>query len=117
MWKDRCTKLHDPNNTSSPTADAMDRHHGVPAPEENDEGDAAPAADPAIPNPRGGNAGNQSGCNAHGRGPLVMLVADFQHVVSNPFVRFDRFMQCYLRVPQTQRNLHLTHMLILVLLA
>ena len=21
MWKDRCTKLHDPNNTSSPTAD------------------------------------------------------------------------------------------------
>jgi hypothetical protein len=22
MWKDRCTKLHDPNNTSSPTADS-----------------------------------------------------------------------------------------------
>jgi hypothetical protein len=21
MWKDRCTKLHDPNNTSSPTSD------------------------------------------------------------------------------------------------
>jgi hypothetical protein len=21
MWKDCCTKLHDPNNTSSPTAD------------------------------------------------------------------------------------------------
>lgn len=21
MWKDRCTKLHDPNNTSSPTGD------------------------------------------------------------------------------------------------
>ena len=24
MWKDRCTKLHDPNNTSSPTADLDD---------------------------------------------------------------------------------------------
>ena len=24
MWKDRCTKLHDPNNTSFPTADLAD---------------------------------------------------------------------------------------------
>ena len=24
MWKDRCTKLHDPNNTSFPTADVAD---------------------------------------------------------------------------------------------
>ena len=48
---------------------AMDRHYGVPAAEENDGGgDAAPAADPAVPNPRGGNAGNQFGRNAHGRG-------------------------------------------------
>lgn len=47
----------------------MDSHYGtVPAAEENDEGDAAPAADPAVPNPRGGNAGNQFGRNAHGRG-------------------------------------------------
>jgi len=45
----------------------------------------------------------------------VMLVTDPRHVMSNMFVRFDRFMQCYLRVPQTERNL--THMLILVLLA
>jgi hypothetical protein len=35
--------------------------------EENDRGgDAAPAADPAVPNPRGGNARNQFGRNAHG---------------------------------------------------
>jgi hypothetical protein len=47
----------------------MDRHYGAPAAEENDRGgDAAPAADPAVPNPRGGNAGNQFGRNAHGRG-------------------------------------------------
>jgi hypothetical protein len=47
----------------------MDRHYGsVPAPEENDEGDVAPAAEPAVPNPRGGNAGNQFGCNTHGYG-------------------------------------------------
>ena len=32
-----------------------------------DEDYAAPAADPAVPNPRGGNAGkNQFGHNAHG---------------------------------------------------
>jgi len=44
----------------------------------------------------------------------VMLVADSQHVVSNPFDRFDKLMLCFHRVPQTERNL--THMLILVLL-